>query len=68
MKFLDTLNAELEKIENEYAHGNASGIPCRYPKTCAFSFDSIERLPTIALNPHTPGFLRRLADMLEEYI
>ncbi|MHA2039013.1 MAG: hypothetical protein ACW98X_21500 [Promethearchaeota archaeon] len=59
MKFIDQLNYDLEKLANDYP---------MFPFNRPFQFDTLDRLPNIALNPHTPDFLRNLALILEKYV
>ena len=66
MKFLDQLNEEMEQLANQYAAGNAYGIPVS--GSDGFKFTSLKQLPIIQLNEHTPLFLRRLAEILEKYV
>jgi len=66
MKFLDQLNEEMEQLANQYAAGNAYGIPVAGKD--GFKFANLHHLPTIKLNEHTPSFLRRLAEILEKYV
>ena len=66
MKFLDQLNEEMEQLTNQYAAGNAHGIPVS--DKGSLEFTNLHHLPTIKLNEHTPSFLRRLAEILEKYV
>ncbi len=63
---IDQLNEKLEELDSEYKKFNAVGVPCTY-YSAPMQFTHLGTLPTIALNEHTAGFLRNLANLLDEH-
>ena len=68
-KLLEIVNSRLHGLTSEYASGNAHGIPVT--RTGNLELRSLSELKfsePVGLNSHTPAFLRKLADILEDML
>jgi len=69
MKVLDQINKDLDELANDYARGNASGIPVTHG--CSLTLERLDDLRfkerINVTHPRLPTVLRELAAILEKY-